>query len=360
MANAAMTQQTPHQKIINVAVAVIHYQTQYLLGFRDVTQHQGNRYEFVGGKIEADETAKQALIREVAEETGIDIHDTTMVKLGRLHHDYGDKQVSLQVYNIELTAEQYEQHRHLSYGLEGQALAWVNKSALLEGKYQLPAANKTILAWLRLPAQIAISYPLAHFNALPNPAAEWLSYHVKKIAPHAWLYIRVKESGFDSSVKQLMALRPDVQVILPFEQRSQSLQGDYQLITHQVVAYQISQATLMKGFDNEQDSSVGERASPIDRPLIVSCHDAASIYAANQLASARLQQQLPPVIGMFLSPVLATQTHPDTAPLGWAAWSALAQLADIPVIGLGGLSPAMIEQASQYDGISVAGIRQFL
>ena len=94
--------------------------------------------------------------------------------------------------------------------------------------------------------------------------------------------------------------------------------------------------------------------------MIVSCHDAASIYAANKLANARLQQQLPPVIGIFLSPLLATQTHPDTAPLGWSDWSTLAQLADMPVIGLGGLSPAMIERVAQYGGISVAGIRQFI
>ncbi|HAR75484.1 MAG TPA: NUDIX hydrolase, partial [Psychrobacter sp.] len=88
---------------VNVAVAVIHYQNQYLLGFRGTSQHQGNRYEFVGGKIDAHETAKQALIREVAEETGINIDNNTAVKLGRLHHDYGDKQVCLQVYRIEVT-----------------------------------------------------------------------------------------------------------------------------------------------------------------------------------------------------------------------------------------------------------------
>ena len=355
MLNVATIKKTSHQKIINVAVAVIHYQAQYLLGFRDATQHQGNRYEFVGGKIDADETAKQALIREVAEETGIDIHDNTIVKLGRLHHDYGDKQVSLQVYNIELTAPQYEQHRYLSHGLEGQALAWVNKSELLAGKYHLPDANKTILEWLHLPAQIAITYPLTHFSDQPNPVAEWLTYHMKKVASHAWLYIRVKDSDFDNSVKQLMALRPDIQVILPFERRLHSLQADYQIVAHQ-----ISQTALMKWFDNEQDSSVGEQALPLDRPLIISCHDAASIHAANQLASVRLQQQQAPVIGVFLSPVLATQTHPDTAPLGWVAWSALPQLADMPVIGLGGLSPAMIEQAVQYGGISVAGISQFV
>lgn len=133
---------------INVAIAVIHYQQHYLLGFRNSRQHQGNRYEFVGGKIEADETAEDALIREVTEETGIDISKNTFIKLGCLTHDYEDKQVTLQVYKIEMMAKQYEQHKYRDCGLEGQALLWVDKSALLAGHYQLPAANKTVLKWL--------------------------------------------------------------------------------------------------------------------------------------------------------------------------------------------------------------------
>ena len=67
--------------IVKVAVAVIYYKEQYLLGFRSIAQHQGNRYEFVGGKIEADETTSAALIREVSEEIGIDISDNILANL---------------------------------------------------------------------------------------------------------------------------------------------------------------------------------------------------------------------------------------------------------------------------------------
>ncbi|MFZ2552873.1 NUDIX domain-containing protein, partial [Psychrobacter urativorans] len=87
--------------VINVAVAVIHYKQQYLLGFRNRNQHQGDRYEFVGGKIDKGEDTSAALIREVSEETAIDISNTSIniaVNLGRLYHDYGDKKVCLQVY----------------------------------------------------------------------------------------------------------------------------------------------------------------------------------------------------------------------------------------------------------------------
>ena len=353
-------------KIVNVAVAVIYYQHQYLLGFRNASQHQGNRYEFVGGKIDTNETAQQALIREVAEETGIDIENNTAVKLGRLHHDYGDKQVCLQVYKVALSAQQYEQHRHCQQGLEGQALTWVDKSKLLAGDYQLPAANKTILAWLRLPQQIAITYPLAHFNDAADPAA-WLRFHAAHLAHDAWVYVRPKAMDADNNIAQLLRLRADIQAIVPAEFESD--QAHKQAINHQIVAKQLTQTQLMRrvsDIDNDihQDKNafhdVLSTNHLLNYPLIISCHDAESVAAANKLAHRRLEQQLPPVIGIFLSPVLATQTHPDTEPLGWQAWSILAELADMPVIGLGGLSPAMRAQAEQYGGIAVAGIRQFL
>ena len=353
-------------KIVNVAVAVIYYQHQYLLGFRNASQHQGNRYEFVGGKIDTNETAQQALIREVAEETGIDIENNTAVKLGRLHHDYGDKQVCLQVYKVALSAQQYEQHRHCQQGLEGQALTWVDKSKLLAGDYQLPAANKTILAWLRLPQQIAITYPLAHFNDAADPAA-WLRFHAAHLAHDAWVYVRPKAMDADNNIAQLLRLRADIQAIVPAEFESD--QAHKQAINHQIVAKQLTQTQLMRrvsDIDNDihQDKNafhdVLSTNHLLNYPLIISCHDAESVAAANKLAHRRLEQQLPPVIGIFLSPVLATQPHPDVEPLGWQAWSILAELADMPVIGLGGLSPAMRAQAEQYGGIAVAGIRQFL
>lgn len=353
-------------KIVNVAVAVIYYQHQYLLGFRNASQHQGNRYEFVGGKIDTNETAQQALIREVAEETGIDIANNTAVKLGRLHHDYGDKQVCLQVYKVALSAQQYEQHRHCQQGLEGQALTWVDKSKLLAEDYHLPAANKTILAWLRLPQQIAITYPLAHFNDAADPAA-WLRFHAAHLAHDAWVYVRPKAMDADNNIAQLLRLRADIQAIVPAEFESD--QAHKQAINHQIVAKQLTQTQLMRrvsDIDNDIHQSqnvIHDDLSTnhlLNYPLIISCHDAQSIAAANKLAHRRLEQQLPPVIGIFLSPVLATQTHPDTEPLGWQAWSKLAELADMPVIGLGGLSPKMSTQAEQYGGIAVAGIRQFL
>lgn len=140
-----------NQKTIEVAVAVIHYNDQYLLGYRLAHQHQGEKYEFVGGKLDTDETAEQALIREVAEEIGMDIStDCEHNKLGEIHHDYPDKKVCLLVYQVSIANSIYQAFKDKQQGTLGQPICWVNKTDLLANKYPLPEANQQILDWLTL------------------------------------------------------------------------------------------------------------------------------------------------------------------------------------------------------------------
>lgn len=47
---------------LNVAIAILLQHGQVLVGFREADQHQGNKYEFPGGKVEAGETALGALV----------------------------------------------------------------------------------------------------------------------------------------------------------------------------------------------------------------------------------------------------------------------------------------------------------
>ncbi len=372
-------------QVIEVAVAVIHYQQHYLLGYRNASQHQGDRYEFVGGKIDANETAQAALIREVSEEIAIDISGNSALKLGRLHHDYGDKQVCLHVYKVELSAAQYRQHQNDEFGLEGQALVWIDKADLLASKYNLPAANTTILAWLRLPKLITITYPLAHFATQAatqlDSCEAWLRFHQQNIANNAWVYVRLKDERASHFAALLLQSRSDIMAILPVESSKNidssdtsetiikktttdlSIQNkdlNYKSLRPQLAAYHLNHAEVLTWFDGLQVNCDDNKRLYIEQPLILSCHDVQSIQSANAIAKMRLQQHLPPVIGIFISPVLATQTHPDDNPLGWRQWSTLAQLADIPVIALGGLYPNMYDLASTYGAVSIAGIRKFM
>ena len=45
---------------IHVAIAILMHQDQVLVGWREATQHQGNKYEFPGGKVENAETPMAA------------------------------------------------------------------------------------------------------------------------------------------------------------------------------------------------------------------------------------------------------------------------------------------------------------
>lgn len=138
---------------VQVAVAVIYYNDKFLLGFRKAHQHQGNRYEFIGGKIEPNETAKSALIREVFEELGVAIDPdaidkNTINKLGDIHHDYADKTVVLSVFLVAFNHNQFNQLQS-GIGTENQKIVWVDKASLLAGLYPLPDANQPILDWVK-------------------------------------------------------------------------------------------------------------------------------------------------------------------------------------------------------------------
>lgn len=120
---------------IPVAVGVvINEHGQVLIAKRLAHQHQGDCWEFPGGKIEANENESQALKRELFEEVGITVthHEPWMI----VEHDYHDKAVSLKVHKI--TAFHGEPR-----GCEGQVVKWVLPSALLSLPF--PMANQSIV-----------------------------------------------------------------------------------------------------------------------------------------------------------------------------------------------------------------------
>lgn len=86
-------------------------------------------WEFPGGKIADGETAPQALLRELAEELGIEV--TACYSFMNLRHEYDDRIVTIEFFIVsEWNCE--------PVGREGQALRWVPAEAL-DSDQLLPA-----------------------------------------------------------------------------------------------------------------------------------------------------------------------------------------------------------------------------
>lgn len=121
-------------KVVHVAVGVIKREDKIFLTKRLAASHQGGKWEFPGGKVEANETVHQALHRELKEEVAIDTLSCT--PLMQISHDYGDKKVLLDVFVVDnFTGE--------AKALEGQQSGWFALSEF-EG-LNFPAANQSII-----------------------------------------------------------------------------------------------------------------------------------------------------------------------------------------------------------------------
>lgn len=105
-----------------------------LLAKRSAKQHQGNLWEFPGGKLEPDEPAIDALSRELQEELGITPNKVENLLV--VEHDYGDKSVRLHVFIVRSFIGVPE-------GREGQPLQWVRLNELAD--YEFPEANVPIV-----------------------------------------------------------------------------------------------------------------------------------------------------------------------------------------------------------------------
>jgi len=305
--------------IIEVAVAVIqHGDGKFLMAQRPQGKAYADYWEFPGGKVEAGESPRHALIRELNEELGIAV-ETAYPWLTRIF-TYPHATVRLNFFRV--THWNGDPH-----GREGQLLSWQSLPDLTVSPV-LPA-NEPVMRALQLPNLYAIS------NA-SELGVEVFIQRLHQALDKGLRLLQIREKGW-SRVKMR------------------------ELSLHAIELAHVAGARVLLNEDIELALEVGadgvqltgkQLAVCTRRPDIGLC--AASCHNAEELKLASALE----LDFVLLSPVLPTKSHPGAAYLGWDEFCNLAGNSAIPVFALGGLQPQDMEKAWEHGAHGIALLRQ--
>lgn len=271
-----------------------------LLARRPENKHQGGKWEFPGGKIESNESAFDALVRELQEEVGIVITEAT--RLIRVPYRYSGKLVSLDVWRVQ-------KYRGQPHGREGQSVRWVRRTELASQDY--PPANRAIVAALTLPHLYAISdfqrYGVSPFLGMLE-AALTAGLRLLQLREH-----NLSKSEFLNLASRVIKLCHD---------------HDARVLLNCDAAW-LSEVPA-DGVHLTEKRLYTLQSRPLSEQFLVaaSCHDSSALQHAEQIGADFA----------VLSPVNATRSHPDALPMGWNGFYEMVAETGIPVFALGGVS----------------------
>lgn len=126
--------------LLVAAAALVDADGRVLLARRPAGKSMAGFWEFPGGKIDGGETPEQALVRELAEELGIDVGQSCLAPLCFASHDYDRFHLLMPVFVLRKWTGKISPR-------EGQELAWVAPARL--ASYPMPPADLPLVAILR-------------------------------------------------------------------------------------------------------------------------------------------------------------------------------------------------------------------
>jgi 8-oxo-dGTP diphosphatase len=299
---------------VEVAAAVIQRPDgSFLLAQRPAGKVYAGWWEFPGGKIEAGESAADALARELHEELGIEVL-RAYPWVTRVHI-YEHATVMLHFFRVvEWSGEPKSR--------EGQAFVWQRLDAPI-AEPMLPA-NGPVLASLALPLEYAIT------DAQSLGAAEQLA-RVEARMKDGLRLIQVRDKDNWERTRLIYVVT--------------------RIAREYGAKVLVNGGPAVDGIHFSAEQLMTLRARPKGGPNCTLM--AASCHTTQELGHAM-------AIGLdfvVLGPVKATPSHPGAPVLGWDGFRRIAEGASIPVYAIGGLGAADLDDARRAGAHGLAMIR---
>ena len=303
---------------VEVAAAILLRDGKFLLAQRPQGKVYAGYWEFPGGKVEAGESLREALQRELHEELGIVI-DAASPWLSR-EFSYPHADVRIKFFRVSAWHGEIAPSEH-------SGLVWVKIGAPPPVAPVLPA-NGPILGALELPAVYALT------DAAANGIAAELT-HMEKALAGGLRLVQVRDKTLPPRERRRFA-EAAMKLAGPYAARV--LVNDDEDLARAVGAHgvHLSSAKLMQ----------------IDRRPPFACV-AASCHTAPELARAM-------ALGLdfvVLGPVLPTPGPAQASGIGWDEFAHRVERAPLPVFALGGMQRGMLATAQENGAHGIALLR---
>ena len=304
-------------EVLHVVAAVIRDQSgQVLIAKRAADKHQGDKWEFPGGKVDVGESPIQALSRELDEELGIQV--TTAQPLIKIQHDYPDQSVLLDIWEVTDFVGK-------AFGKEGQPIKWVESVDLAQ--HEFPEANIPIITAANLPNTCLITPEPRHETHFLEKLEAVLASGIRLVQ------FRAKEL---SNADYMDLARTTINLVHKYN--GKILLNSPPLWIKEADGMHLSSQIL-------ENTPYRPSLGP-NKLVTAACHNQTELEKAAYIRADVL----------FVSPVRKTASHPMAEPLGWDAFKNLTEQAKVPVYALGGLGLDDIQKIRKNGGQGVAAI----
>jgi 8-oxo-dGTP diphosphatase len=299
--------------VVRVAAAVIlRPDGTVLLAQRPPGKAYAGYWEFPGGKLEAGETPAHALARELHEELGITVRTASPWMVQEFVYPHA---------HVELNFFRVYAFDGEPAGHDGQSFAWQDPNAISVAP--LLPANTRVLAALTLPTVYAITCAT---DVGIDP------------------FVERAQRAIAAGVRLIQVREPELSLRDALVRRlSEAAAGTGARI---VVNGSVDDARRLGCAGVHWTARKLNAATSRPHDLIVgaSCHTRVELAHACALD----------VDFAVMGPVLATPTHPDAHPLGWAGFAAAIERTRVPVFALGGLHRADHDTAIMHGAHGIA------